>query len=1166
MKEVYNSPQQVLSDSDKTKYSIHEYAIHHINKRGNFDNAAYGAGLLEPECWRSIYWHTKSVKEYHKQHNSVGGYADSVYAPYMLFATKRDMTLGDAINNVRKFILYMESQFELDRKYLSFMYDGESRIYIVFREELFGGFSPGKELPLIHNTIKSQLSQGGFQKVFDFDVYSHVAMMPMVNTYRTKTKLFAIMLTAEEVMSTEEKIKNLACSQRRIEPEIPNTELPELLKDLKEKAKIATYRSKEFLELLFGEKPQGVVEIRLITRFSSPRYTDSIKTAISIAQGASGQQNVYYGLATRIDKSSGEKVNCKELRVVYADIDYGKAGHKRKPKYETKEEVETVIKNCKLPPTIAVSSGHGYQLLWKLDQPYELGSAGNDRIERLMRKLGEHLGGDPVQNVDRIFRMPYTLNIKEEPFVESSIESMNPERVYSIKELEEWVGTETAKKAPAATSAGEPEEGELPLKILDSIKENCSWLQGVYAKVESEAHMEHENRIAFANLLSRFQGGSDEIHRTLAKCTDYKQEYTDYQLKSLKKIPPLCEKLCKEKCAAMKAIDKNSPIAFVYQNKEKDKTAAAKSGLDLNIVVEDGVYQTVHKTKTGYNYTPLTSFVIRPKVLLELEDSDCLTCEVITEAGVHYENILIENSDWHTKSRLLKAIGHQDCVFLGSDTNVQSICYMVNQEVPVRKKGSKLIGLCGDVWVVKDMNITKTGPAETLSIVPISKGGDSFIHKIGYEQNADYNSFVREFYDRITRINDNRVILPWLGWLFTTPLKPILTKLAGGFPILFVHGAQGTGKTSTASQMMRLSGYKELQTTSCTLRPFPLLKLLSSTNAIPVYLDEFKVSDMSTDQVEILLRYMRKNYSGEVESKGRADQTTEDYTLTAPMAVMGEWGVDQPAIKERVLMIRFSNAAKTNSGYQEAFKNLKRLPLESFMPKYIEFILGVDITSIFKEAETEVENHFSGISIAPRVKSNLTIMVTGLKLFELFGEKLGCKALGMNLGELLNDQLSEITGTTTGQVKSAVDQLIEELSIMAQSGRNIQNNRQFKLMEMDGPDGKRIKVIALKFNEVYPTFKEYAFKTKYEGDRLDKSSYMRLFDDTDYIVDKNRTVRFSNQTNRCICIDIQKAELAGLNLEGFVKIPDEPKRENPFEDVTPVTPCYTKNVTDILSK
>jgi len=117
-----------------------------------------------------------------------------------------------------------------------------------------------------------------------------------------------------------------------------------------------------------------------------------------------------------------------------------------------------------------------------------------------------------------------------------------------------------------------------------------------------------------------------------------------------------------------------------------------------------------------------------------------------------------------------------------------------------------------------------------------------------------------------------------------------------------------------------------------------MLKALSSTNAIPQWYDEFKKSDMKDYDIDNLLRFMRKSYSGEVESKGKADQTVENYKLEAPMVVMGEWNINQPAIMERVILIRFTDVIKKDKEMQNAFGRLKELKLEAFMPEYLVFL------------------------------------------------------------------------------------------------------------------------------------------------------------------------------------------------------------------------------------
>ncbi|MGA2624491.1 MAG: BT4734/BF3469 family protein [Bacteroidota bacterium] len=548
---------------------------------------------------------------------------------------------------------------------------------------------------------------------------------------------------------------------------------------------------------------------------------------------------------------------------------------------------------------------------------------------------------------------------------------------------------------------------------------------------------------------------------------------------------------------------------------------------------DNAYYKTVHNGQ-GFHRAMVTTFTIEPKELLVLDDSDCLRCNATSTQGFKYEDIFIENTDWHTKSKLLKAIGHQDCTFHGSDNDVQALCSFINTHIPVRKRGTKVIGLIDDLWVTEGVNITASGIQPEQTIVPFGKGADAFYHGIKYPEQSEeeYKEFMRIFYENILHVNDEKVIVPWLSWIFVSPLKPVLMDKLGGFPLVFVHGSQGSGKTTTGKMFKRLCGYTDYYPTSCTQRTFPMLKLLSSTNAIPVVLDEFKVADMKDDERDNLIRMMRKSYAGEVESKGRPDQTVEDYHLQAPMTVMGEWNITQPAIKERVLLIRFSDTVKKNKSMQNAFDKLWELRLEGFMPRYIEFVLQQDVAALLEKAKIIIAKQFKKVTVAPRILNNLIVMVMGIMLFQLYAQHWNIAVPEIKSGKLLKDQLSEITGSKSGFVKSAIDQLLEEFSVLAQNGE-LEANRDFKTANVDLRNKKSLQILAIRFNKVFPDFKIYAQRTNYEGDLLDKESYLRLFDECEYVVGKSYAVKFNDGTHRCVCIDIVKVKKQDLDLEGF---------------------------------
>lgn len=540
-------------------------------------------------------------------------------------------------------------------------------------------------------------------------------------------------------------------------------------------------------------------------------------------------------------------------------------------------------------------------------------------------------------------------------------------------------------------------------------------------------------------------------------------------------------------------------------------------------------YKTI-KANKEFTEIMVTSFRIIPKELLVMDNSDCLKCDIQSSQGNYYENILIENTDWHTKQKFLKSLGHQDCVFLGSENDLQALCQFTQVRIPLRKTGTKIIGLHKDVWVVEGINITQSGREENQKIVPFDKGSDAFYHKIKYQEltKNEHQNMLGIFYDNISNINKQNKIFAYLGWLFATPLKPKIEGIISAFPLLFVHGSHGSGKTSMSKIFARLVGYSDPTPNSVTLKTFPLLKMLSSTNAIPQWYDEFKIADMKENDVDNILRFMRKAYAGELESKGRADQTVENYKISAPMAVMGEWNINQPAIMERVIIIRLNDEIKKNSEMRRAFNIINEIQLEGFMPKFIEYCLGIDVEELLESAQAFVSEHFQSLVVAPRVKNNLAVMIFGLELLREYAHKNKVIVPNINYEQLLDDQLEEITGSKAGTVTSAVDQLIEELSIMAEKNE-VKEFSDYKIFISQS--GR--KLLAINFKKVFRDFKVYAKKTNYEGDLLDEMSYNKMFDDCEYIYNKNMPVKIALKTQRCLCIDIEKAKEKGVDLDGF---------------------------------
>jgi RecA-family ATPase len=67
-----------------------------------------------------------------------------------------------------------------------------------------------------------------------------------------------------------------------------------------------------------------------------------------------------------------------------------------------------------LPASIAIDSGGGVQIIWLFPEPLPNDAETRAKVKAQAKGLGRSTGSDPVQSVDHLFRVPFTLNLPNE--------------------------------------------------------------------------------------------------------------------------------------------------------------------------------------------------------------------------------------------------------------------------------------------------------------------------------------------------------------------------------------------------------------------------------------------------------------------------------------------------------------------------------------------------------------------------------------------------------------------------------------------------------------------------------------------------------------------------------------------------------------------------------
>lgn len=151
-----------------------------------------------------------------------------------------------------------------------------------------------------------------------------------------------------------------------------------------------------FLKAMFPKDPWHLVAIPLKGKLEACTFAFDEAAAAVWIEARQGRANLYFHvnrLRDSVSNVKAKKQDVKEVLFLHTDVDDVNA----LPKLEGFEP----------RPTAIIFSGGGYQAFWRLIKS----EANLNRVERCNVALANALGGDNCHNVDRIMRLPGTLNV-----------------------------------------------------------------------------------------------------------------------------------------------------------------------------------------------------------------------------------------------------------------------------------------------------------------------------------------------------------------------------------------------------------------------------------------------------------------------------------------------------------------------------------------------------------------------------------------------------------------------------------------------------------------------------------------------------------------------------------------------------------------------------------
>lgn len=530
----------------------------------------------------------------------------------------------------------------------------------------------------------------------------------------------------------------------------------------------------------------------------------------------------------------------------------------------------------------------------------------------------------------------------------------------------------------------------------------------------------------------------------------------------------------------------------------------------------------------------VSSFTIEPSMRVETEDGEIIFGNAHTDRGAVVGPLRLSLSAFHSKRDLIRQLPSADLQWTGSDNNVQGLLRVLARRPLPHRPGATLLGEydMGErrVWLGPNCTIGEDGFLDPPPAVYVPSGA-SLDKRVSYEPTNDaaFLNVARVVFRCLPVVNKPEVIVPVLGWFFATPMKPRLMRAVGSFPLLFVWGTQGSGKSGLCSDVMwPLFGIFDPEPYSATETEFALLKLLSSTRSVPVFIDEYKPYDMNRQRLNTFHRYLRRLYRGESEERGRPDLKVTSYHLQAPLCVAGETRPTEAALLERIIT---SNPTKTTLVHEptrkQIFRELRSVPLQLFAPRYIQFCLGRDFGADLELARRATKLLLGERQVPVRIVQNLTAMLLGVNLFEEFAKACGCQ-LPSDLGAAaaVDAILADLLEAEHG-VKNALDYFLEMLGVMAVQG-DLRHRVHYAFVD----DGH----LAVHLESAYDAFRAHCKRIDYEGEIVDMKALRRLVQENQkqggFVVSHGERVYFdSSARRRAVVIDL--ARTSGVSAEDF---------------------------------
>jgi predicted nuclease with TOPRIM domain len=511
----------------------------------------------------------------------------------------------------------------------------------------------------------------------------------------------------------------------------------------------------------------------------------------------------------------------------------------------------------------------------------------------------------------------------------------------------------------------------------------------------------------------------------------------------------------------------------------------------------------------------LSNFVINPKSRITGESESLFDVEFITEDGVRLHRVL-KSEDFNDVISFRKAVGGFELSYVGRAEELQHIKVLISKKSYSTRVGAAYTGFhkVKDCWYfVSEQGTVKENHeiAEEIVLLEDCEELGTDILKAEEISREELLTIAPALFS----FNTMSITSTILGYAASLFLKGKLREAGIKHNHLIIEGQSGSGKSSTLeaviAPLLSIRG-GALNASECS--NFALNRAASSSNFLPVIIDEYKPYAMGKHRVDLISNVMRNSYDGHVVMKGVATlKKNREFNARASVILSGEVGMQETANIERSLKVVFA-AANHNEERRNSMRLLKQN--SKLLNKLGRSLLKGGLVMSekkLKELYDSIYESLSGKDLAnERVRNSITNCMLGIALLKGVFDELQVdfqEASGVSMSDIIKSIKHTVITDLLDNGNSSKGIIEDSLETMNRMAVNRLLDREYDYDSVVDSDGDY--VLRLNYGAFYDRFVKFCKDYNVSHEVLPLASFKKQLSKLGYCKCFNKPTSFKDR-------------------------------------------------------